>query len=141
MSPEVIQQPPNLDGRVDTYAIAIVGYYLLTGKLPYDEPAVMETVMAHLNQEPPTLAEVAPEVPEDLADVLMKNMSKDAADRDADARAFAEALQELVDMGVVPRWTQAEAKACREEELKAKSAVKGRELVAGKSLIIGGVGS
>ena len=55
MSPEVIQQQPNLDGRVDTYAIAIVGFYLLTGTLPYDEPAVMETVMAHFNQQPPSL--------------------------------------------------------------------------------------
>jgi hypothetical protein len=141
MSPEVIQQLPNLDGRVDTYAIAIVGYYLLTAKLPYGEPAVMETVMAHLNQEPPALAEVAPEVPEDLADILMKNMNKDPADRDQDARAFADALQELIDHGMIPRWTQADAQACREQELQAKSQAAKRQLVTGKSLVIGGMGS
>ena len=44
MSPEVIRQDDSLDGRVDTM-LRYVGYFMLTGRLPYDEPAVMETVM------------------------------------------------------------------------------------------------
>ena len=140
MSPEVIQQHADLDGRVDTYAIAIVGYYLLSGRLPYDEPAVMETVMAHLNQQPPHLRETAPTVPEDLADVLMKNMAKDPNERDASAREFADNLQELVDAGVVPRWTQKEAAERRTREQGASSSGTARtsEFVKGKSLVIGG---
>ena len=138
MSPEVIRQDDSLDGRVDTYAIAIVGYFMLTGRLPYDEPAVMETVMAHLNTEPPSLHDIAPTVPEELADILMQNMAKAAIDRDLDARTFADNLQELVDHGIVARWTQQEARdrSIIEEGAATAKAAKS-EFVSGTSLLLG----
>jgi serine/threonine-protein kinase len=107
MAPETIRQAPDLDGRVDLYALALVGIYLLTGKCPFDRATAMESVMAHLNQ-PLTSLRMYGVIPSDLEGVLLACVAQDPAARPADAEVMAELLKECVD---ARRWTQRQARA------------------------------
>lgn len=80
MSPEQLREEP-ITEAVDVYALGVVGYELLTGRGPYDGKSAVQLITAHLQSEPRPLAELRPEVPSDLADLLARCLSKDAAKR------------------------------------------------------------
>ncbi len=63
MAPEQIRGDAT-DGRADVYALGVVLFEMLTGKVPFDKGGNVQTLMAHVNDPPPRLAEVNP-----LADV------------------------------------------------------------------------
>lgn len=65
----------------DVYAIGIVMFEMLSGQLPYSRPSQQELAKAHLNDPVPHLEEVAPHVPEALARIVYKVMSKDPKER------------------------------------------------------------
>jgi len=54
LSPEQAQCR-ELDGRADIYSLGIIGYEMLTGSKPFQGDSPLETIMAHLNSEPPPL--------------------------------------------------------------------------------------
>ncbi|MFH1614652.1 MAG: LamG-like jellyroll fold domain-containing protein [Planctomycetota bacterium] len=70
-----------VDCRTDLYAMGVLMYQMLSGKLPFDAKSATSMMFQHAYEPPPPLSEVAPEVPEKLADVVMKLMAKDAKDR------------------------------------------------------------
>ena len=45
LSPEAVNQPDQIDARADVYALAAVGYFLLTGTPVFDGASVMEICM------------------------------------------------------------------------------------------------
>lgn len=84
-----------IDGRSDLYAVGVILFQLLTGRLPFEADTPTQVVMMHLSIPVPDPRQVAPErqIPEPLVDVVMKALSKDAADRYQDAHEYAEALK------------------------------------------------
>lgn len=80
LSPEQIKEEP-LTEMVDIYAFGITGYELLTGRGPYDETGPVRLIAAHLHAEPRPLAELRPDAPADLADVLRRCLNKDPRKR------------------------------------------------------------
>jgi hypothetical protein len=92
MAPEIIRQETQVDGRVDLYALACVGWFLLAGRMLFDRPSAMEVLTAHLQEPPEDLRARHPWVPADLAAVIMLNLAKDPRERSADARAMSDAL-------------------------------------------------
>ncbi|WP_131823567.1 serine/threonine-protein kinase, partial [Mycobacterium talmoniae] len=90
-APEIIAGDPP-DGRADLYSLACSLFRLLTGKTPFAEahgaPALM---MAHLQQPPPRVTDVAPWLPAGLDDVIATAMAKDPAHRVATGAGFAAA--------------------------------------------------
>jgi hypothetical protein len=91
MSPEQIRGEPS-DGKSDLYSLAAVGYYMLSGQTPFTASTAEAQLLAHLNQPPRPLREIAPHVPVELADMIMKGLSKEARERPTTAAAFAELL-------------------------------------------------
>lgn len=65
----------------DVYAIGIVLFELLTGRLPYTGSSQQELAMAHVRDAVPVVTEFNPSVPESLARIVQKVMSKEAAAR------------------------------------------------------------
>ncbi|WP_242360201.1 protein kinase [Anaeromyxobacter sp. SG17] len=84
-----------LDGRADLYALGCVLYELVAGRPPFVAPSPMAVVKAHLSQEPPPLASLAPGVSRAFADVVHRALAKRPQDRFPSADAMRAALLAL----------------------------------------------
>jgi hypothetical protein len=80
------------DGRSDIYSLGVVGYYALTGQLPFDGATTVQVMAAHLAGRPKSLREFAPHVPRKLAGAVERCMEKDRDRRWPTGEAFAEAV-------------------------------------------------
>ena len=86
MAPEVALGDRPVDRRADLYALGCVGYWLLTGRTPFEAPTAVAMLMKHVQEAPlppSTLAEL--EIPPGLDRVILECLAKDPADRPADA--------------------------------------------------------
>ena len=91
-----------LDARTDVYSLGCVAYRCLTGEPPFrrdDEAAVM---YAHLQQPPPPVTRVKPDLPQQVDVVVAAAMAKDPAKRPATAGAFATALSAAIAPNAAP---------------------------------------
>jgi eukaryotic-like serine/threonine-protein kinase len=95
MAPEQAAADPHTDHRADIYSFGILGYEVLTGRLPFPGPSPQAIVAAHLVQAPPPLAELRPSVPPALAATLMRCLEKRPADRWQTADELLRALEAL----------------------------------------------
>ena len=91
VSPEHAAGEP-LDARSDLYSLGVVGYYALTGRLPFDGETSAEVVAQHLNAVPEAITSVAASVPPRLAAAVERCLHKDPARRYNSAESFAEAI-------------------------------------------------
>ena len=81
-----------LDARTDVYALACVAFELLSGEAPFaSQEEQVAKLYAHLQEPPPQLATVVPEVPLELSEVVQRALSKDPGDRHPSAGDFARA--------------------------------------------------
>ncbi len=81
MAPEQIKAAPGVDHRADIYSFGVLAYELLTGRPPFEGGALQDVLAAHLTQAPAPLTTHRADVPEPLADLVMKCLEKRAADR------------------------------------------------------------
>jgi serine/threonine-protein kinase len=108
-SPESIRAPDEVTGASDLYAVAAVGYYLVTGTHVFRGATVVEVCAAHLHGTPERPSERLREpLPEPLECLLLQGLSKDPAARPSSARAFRQALLACTGVGT---WTEEEARA------------------------------
>lgn len=92
MAPEQFVGDDPADARADVYALAMVGYEILTGAAPFSEYKGARQMVAHFTEMPPPAHEVRAEVPEAVARVLERAMAKDPTDRFESAAVFRDAL-------------------------------------------------
>jgi serine/threonine protein kinase len=80
----------------DVYAIATMLYQMLSGRTPFNAEQAVAVLVQQIHDAPPPLRslERSAYVPEAIAAVIMKNLSKRPEDRAPDARAFGRALLE-----------------------------------------------
>ena len=84
-----------LDGRADLYALGCVGYWLLTGRLVFHKNTPMMTLLAHIQEPPPSLDEtVVGGVPRALKLCIVDCLAKSPDQRPQDARALLARLTE-----------------------------------------------
>jgi len=91
MSPE---QAANrtIDGRSDLYALGVVGYLAVSGRLPFDAPSVPALLARQATEAPPEVARVAPGLSRALAAVIDRCLERDPARRFPDGETMASAL-------------------------------------------------
>ncbi len=82
----------NVDGRSDLYSLGIVGFYALSGALPFDAHDVPALLAMQITKPSPPLSSVAPGVPARVAQAIDKCLAKNPDDRFPTGEAFAEAL-------------------------------------------------
>jgi eukaryotic-like serine/threonine-protein kinase len=96
MAPEQIEQSPTLDGRVDIYALGVILYELLTGTLPFVGKTRFLTAVARLMKAPPNPRQVRPSLPQELAQIVLRCLSRNREDRYASAEDLGRALRALL---------------------------------------------
>lgn len=93
IAPEQARGAP-IDGRADLYALAGVGYWLLTGQPVFPGRSRAEALMSQLNEQPPPVTSrvrrgaISPR----LEAILLSCLQKDPDKRPSDARALREQL-------------------------------------------------
>ncbi|MFN3199677.1 MAG: AAA family ATPase [Bradymonadia bacterium] len=96
MAPELALGDSEADHRVDLYALGCLGYWLLTGMLPFEAPNVMKLLMKHIQTPPPRPStQVELDVPEGLEQVIMQLLAKSPEDRFQSAREVERALLQV----------------------------------------------
>ncbi|HEX3761697.1 MAG TPA: serine/threonine-protein kinase [Kofleriaceae bacterium] len=76
MSPEQCRGAGAVDARTDIYSLGCVLAQLVTGHLPFDGTGVGELISAHMNQAPRRPSEVAPELPAELDELVLRCLAK-----------------------------------------------------------------
>ncbi len=83
-----------LDRRLDVFAVGIVLWELLAGERLFTAETDAEVLMQVSAGEVRSLERVAPDVPAELAGIVMRALAKEPDQRWATAEAFADALRE-----------------------------------------------
>ncbi|HKA58775.1 MAG TPA: protein kinase [Gemmatimonadales bacterium] len=94
MSPEQLAGV-ELDARTDLYAVGIVLFECLTGRVPYLADTPWALVAQHMEEDPPSPRALNAAVPEALAAVILKALAKDPAQRFPSASEMHDALAEV----------------------------------------------
>lgn len=98
MSPEQAAGE-TVDGRSDLYSLGVVGFYALSGRLPYTGPSPHGVMAQHVTEPVPRLATVASHVAPDLAAAVERCLAKDPAGRFATGEALVEAIDAALAAG------------------------------------------
>ncbi len=70
-----------VDYRTDLYSLGVTFYEMLTGRVPFNSENPMEIIHAHIAKMPQSPAEINPEVPVAVSEIIMKLLAKSAAGR------------------------------------------------------------
>ena len=92
MSPEQAAGESELDHRSDEYSLAVVGYQMLAGRMPFEATSVQSILFKQMTETPPPISDIRADVPPALATALTRALSKKANDRFQSMEEFAAAL-------------------------------------------------
>src|ERR1044071_8684069 len=87
MSPEQAAGEP-LDGRSDIYALGVVGYLAVSGRLPFESSNLPALLLRQATEEPPSVMRAAPGLPPALGTAIDRCLARDPEDRFADGEAL-----------------------------------------------------
>ncbi|HET9450446.1 MAG TPA: serine/threonine-protein kinase, partial [Aggregicoccus sp.] len=100
MSPEQARGAP-LDARSDLYAVGVILYQLVCGRLPFDSDSAVGFATKHLTELPlpPSQRRPGVRVSAGLEALILRALAKEPDQRPASAEAFREELRALVQEG------------------------------------------
>ena len=81
-----------VDARSDMYALGVVGFFILSGRLPFEADTPTEVLAKQVTEPAPALARLAPHVPRRLARAIDGCLAKDPVERPPDGGMVADQL-------------------------------------------------
>ena len=94
MSPEQVQGRA-LDPRSDVYSMGIMIYEMLCGRRPFEAPALMAILTAHISETARPAIEIRPELDPEINRIVMKCLAKDPRQRYANAGELLSDLDQV----------------------------------------------
>lgn len=102
MSPEQLRENAVIDGRSDVYALGVILYEALSGRLPFVADSAVTTALKVITEEPVPLSSLRPDLPKALVAVVERAMRKSADERFAHLPALVQALAPFAGKPVMP---------------------------------------
>ncbi len=94
ISPEQLEAQ-RVDGKSDLYALGIVAYEILTGRVPFSGNTP-QLIVAHTQTPPPPPCSIMPSLPPEIDGFMARALAKNPTDRYPTGEAFLEALRLIV---------------------------------------------
>lgn len=92
MAPEQWMDRP-LDARTDVYALGIICYEMLTGRVPFHADTVMQLANKHVKAPPQPPIELRRELPMGVSQAILRALAKQPQERPSTTLELADALQ------------------------------------------------
>ena len=91
MAPEQLMGAPDLDERVDVYAVAVTLFECLTGTVPF-EGNYARVLLQAMSQDAPSARVLCPDIPAELDAVILRALARDRSGRLRSVRELRDAL-------------------------------------------------
>ena len=98
VSPEQVSGRRVADSRSDIYSLGCVLLEMLTGQIPFASSSARGSMQRRVEEPPPDVRAMRPDVPDELAAVLKRAMMIDPAERYMSAGQMADALTSALDL-------------------------------------------
>jgi serine/threonine protein kinase len=93
IAPEQAVSSANAVPQSDLYALGVVLYQMLTGKVPFDDPSAMSVALKHLSDAPPPPRSFNPNISPEVEAVVLKSLEKEPENRYHSGELLVRALE------------------------------------------------
>ncbi|NOK59746.1 MAG: hypothetical protein GFH27_549285n270 [Chloroflexi bacterium AL-W] len=93
VAPEQAVSSAALTSACDIYALGVILFQLLTGRLPFEADTPMGVLLKHLYDEPPSVRRLRSDLSEEVAEVVSRSLHKEPKQRFRSAGELADALR------------------------------------------------
>jgi serine/threonine protein kinase len=94
MSPEQVEHRP-IDQRSDVFSFGCIACQALTGNAPFERGSIIDTFHAIVHSDPPALADIVPDAPAILVEIVEQCLQKSPDARPQSMREVAAQLQDI----------------------------------------------
>ncbi len=92
MAPELIKRQKT-NQQIDVFSYAVTCYEMFTQDFPWASGETLETVLQHVNQPPIDIRERAPDIDDEVAEIIMRGLERSPADRWPNMQAMVAKLR------------------------------------------------